>query len=101
MDLRDGKQSILTGEANVFPQTKAAINEINRMEKEYTELFTGKTWKERRYFNYQVIPQKEMIGKKVVLCGFSSSVGPVISAGKGEAIISSNFCRSLKQKKSH
>ena len=43
MEMRDGKHLILTGEANVFPQSDAAINEMNRLEKEYTELFTGKT----------------------------------------------------------
>ena len=43
MELRDGKHLILTGEATVFPQSDAAINEINRLEKAYTELFTGKT----------------------------------------------------------
>ncbi|NMC41246.1 MAG: DUF4831 family protein, partial [Bacteroidales bacterium] len=35
LELREGKQMILTGEANVYPQSSAAIDEINRMEKEY------------------------------------------------------------------
>ena len=48
MELRDGKHLILTGETNVFPQNEAAINEINRLEKDYTELFTGKTLKDKR-----------------------------------------------------
>ena len=32
LELRDGKQMILSGEANVFPQDASPINEINRME---------------------------------------------------------------------
>ena len=53
MELRDGKHLILTGEATVFPQSDAAINEINRMEKAYTELFTGKTFRETLTFTYE------------------------------------------------
>jgi Domain of unknown function (DUF4831) len=77
MDLRDGKQLILTGEANVFPQSEAPINEINRLEKAYTELFTGKTLKETFTFSYPLIPQKSMIGKPVTIFQFSDQTGPV------------------------
>jgi hypothetical protein len=76
MDLRDGKLLILTGEANVFPQSEAAINEMNRMEKEYTELFTGKTITENKRFTFQITPGKEMAGKPVVLFKFSEVTGP-------------------------
>ena len=83
MELRDGKHLILTGEANVFPQSDAAINEINRLEKAYTELFTGKTIKETFSFSYQLIPQKTMIGKPVTLFQFSDLTGPVTGTMKG------------------
>ncbi len=76
MELRDGKHMILTGEATVFPQNEASINEMNRLEKEYTELFTGKTWKETRKFSYQVIPRKDPAGSKITLCRFSETTGP-------------------------
>ncbi len=79
MELREGKHLILTGEATVFPQSDAALREMNRLEKEYTELFVGKTWKETKTFSYQVIPDKGMAGKPVVLFGFSEVMGP--SAG--------------------
>jgi len=72
MELRDGKHLILTGEANVFPQSEAAINEINRLEKEYTELFSGKTWKETRTFSFQIIPGKDMAGKQMTLLTYHS-----------------------------
>ena len=34
---------ILTGETNLFPQDGAAIDEINRLDREYTALFAGKS----------------------------------------------------------
>jgi hypothetical protein len=76
MELRDGKHLILTGEATVFPQSDAAINEINKMEKSYTELFTGKTLRETFTFSYDLIPQKTMIGKPYTLFQFSDQTGP-------------------------
>jgi hypothetical protein len=83
MEMRDGKHMILTGEATVFPQSDAAINEINRLEKGYTELFTGKTLKDTFTFSYQIIPQKEMVGKPEILFHFSDLKGPVSGDMKG------------------
>jgi Domain of unknown function (DUF4831) len=82
MDIRDGKIMILTGDANVFPQNDAAINEINRMEKEYTELFVGKSFTENRTFTYQFIPHKELANKPVTLFTFSERTGPEDVASK-------------------
>lgn len=88
LELRDGKIMILTGEANVFPQNEAAINEINRLEKEYTELFAGKILKEKRTFTYQVIPRKEQAGKPFMLLKFSEITGPVAgSENKGTPVM--------------
>jgi len=81
MEIRDGKHMILTGETNVFPQNDAAINEMNRIEKEYTELFTGKIWKETIRYSYQIIPDKEMSGKPVTLFRFSELTGPLSDKG--------------------
>jgi hypothetical protein len=77
MDLRDGKHLILSGEANVFPQSDAAIKEIDKLEKAYSELFTGKILKDSFTFSYQVIPQKSMLDKPVTLFQFSDHKGPV------------------------
>jgi hypothetical protein len=96
MELRDGKHMILTGETNVFPQNEAAINEINRLEKEYTELFTGKTLKEKRRFSYQVIPRKDLIGKQISLCIFSESNGPMASAEKSGSPVMIEFIPEMK-----
>ena len=80
MEMRDGKHLILTGEATVFPQNDAAIIEMNRLEKEYTELFTGKTIKEKRKYTYQIIPDKEASVKPLTMFQFSETVG--ITPGK-------------------
>ncbi|HQH23451.1 MAG TPA: DUF4831 family protein [Bacteroidales bacterium] len=76
MDLRDGKFMILMGEANVFPQSTAAIDEINRMERELTELFTGKTITDIRTFTYSLVPEKRMEGAEVGIFRFSELTGP-------------------------
>jgi hypothetical protein len=83
MELREGKHLILTGEANVFPQSDAAIVEIRRIEKEYTELFAGKIWKETKMFTYQIIPQKDMVGKPFTLFRFSDLTGPLDGSSLG------------------
>ncbi|MCX6335144.1 MAG: DUF4831 family protein [Bacteroidia bacterium] len=77
MDLRDGRILILTGEANVFPQDEAAINEIDRLEKAYEELFTGKILTEKRVFSYQVIPEKENSNNLIQLFTFNNNKGPI------------------------
>lgn len=98
MELRDGKHLILTGEATVFPQSDAAINEINRMEKAYTELFTGKTIKESFIFTYEVIPQKTMIGKPETIFQFSDQTGPVPAAKSGGKSVTIEFTPEKKTK---
>lgn len=98
MELRDGKHLILTGEANVFPQNDAAINEINRMEKAYTELFTGKTINETYSFSYQVIPNKTMVGKPVTLFQFSDLTGPVTGTVKSGNPVTMEFTPEKKTK---
>jgi hypothetical protein len=98
MEMREGRHLILSGEANVFPQSDAAINEINRLEREYTELFTGKTLTETRIFSYQIIPTKEMVGKPVILFQFSELTGPVTGATKGGIPVTAGFIPEQKTK---
>lgn len=98
MEIREGKHMILTGEANVFPQSDAAINEINRIEKEYTELFTGKTWTVTNIYSYQIIPEKEMVGEQVVLFRFSELNGPVAGTMTDEMPVAVEFIPERKTK---
>ena len=98
MEMRDGKHLILTGEANVFPQSDAAIKEMNRLEKEYTELFSGKTWTERKTFSFQIIPRKEMIGNPVTLFNFSEMTGPGATTEKNGTPVRIEFTPEMKTK---
>jgi len=98
MEMRDGKHLILTGEATVFPQSDAAINEMNRLEKEYTELFTGKTISETRKFNVTIIPGKEIIGKPVTLFRYSELTGPVALTATGGKAVTIEFIPERKTK---
>ncbi|MBW6501261.1 MAG: DUF4831 family protein [Bacteroidales bacterium] len=98
MELRDGKHLILTGEANVFPQSEAAIAEMNRLEKEYTELFTGKIWKETKTFSYQIIPRKEMAESPVALFRFSEVTGPGATTDKTGTPVIVEFTPEQKTK---
>jgi hypothetical protein len=98
MEMRDGKHLILTGETNVFPQNSAALEEMNRIEKDYTDLFAGKIVKERRSFSYQIIPRKDLTGKQVTICTFSEFAGPVPATEKSGIPLIVEFVPELKTK---
>jgi hypothetical protein len=98
MDLRDGKLLILTGEATVYPQNDAAINEINRIETKYTELFSGKILKETKTFSYQIIPDKKVLGNPVILFRFSELTGPADALSKGGIPVTLEFKSEQKTK---
>jgi Domain of unknown function (DUF4831) len=98
MEMRDGKHLILTGEANVFPQNEAAINEMNRLEKGYTELFTGKVFSDSRTISYHIIPEKNMVGNQEILFKFSDLTGNITGAMKGGVPVTIEFIPELKTK---
>lgn len=82
LELREGRHMILTGETNIFPQDAAAIDEINRLEREYTALFAGKTWTETKHFRIWLTPELSMTGGKTTIFSFSETEG-VLDAGDG------------------
>jgi hypothetical protein len=87
LELREGKHMILTGETNVFPQNEAAINEINRLDREYTALFAGKSRTEKKHFMIWYTPDLSEAGSGHTICKFSETDG-VLPAGdtKGKPI---------------
>ena len=98
IELRDGKHMILTGETNVFPQSDAAINEINRMERAYTELFSGKVVKENRSYTVTFIPEPGMENKSITLFQFSELTGPVNAPASGGVAITAELIPEQKTK---
>jgi hypothetical protein len=98
MEMREGKHAILTGEANVFPQNEVAINEMNRLEKDYADLFAGKVLKESHTFTYQIVPDREMSGKQITVCRFSESSGPAASVEESGNPLILEFVPEMKTK---
>jgi len=98
MEMRDGKHLILTGEANVFPQNESVLNEMRRMEQEYTELFVGKVITETRRFSSIVIPDQDMVGKQVVIFRLSDMKGPENPASKNGEPLTIEFVPEKKTK---
>jgi Domain of unknown function (DUF4831) len=98
MEMREGKHLILTGEANVFPQSDAAIIEMNRLEKEYMELFTGKTIRQKVAYTYNIIPGRENDNKQIVLFQFSELTGPLNASGKGGTPVTLDIVPEQKTK---
>ncbi len=85
LELREGRHMILTGETNVFPQDGAALAEINRLEREYMALFSGKRQIERRHYRIWVTPDRTMAGKRSTILTFSEEKG-VITDGSGDGV---------------
>lgn len=98
LELRDGKQMILTGEANVFPQDASSIAEMNRMEREYLELFTGKTWIETKTYAYEVTPSKSGLTTEQVLFKFSDVMGVIETSEQGGSPVTLELVPALKTK---
>lgn len=75
LELREGRHLILTGEATVFPQDKAPIDEINRLEGQYISLFSGKSYSHEYSFDFSFVPESDMDGRPVILFRFSTDRG--------------------------
>jgi hypothetical protein len=98
LEIRDGKQMILSGQSNVFPQDKSAIEEMNNLESQYLSLFAGKTWSENKKFSYSLLPQKDMVGKPITLFRFSVQNGPSDATGKAGIAVTVIFSPVQKTK---
>ena len=96
LELREGKHMILTGETNIFPQDGSAINEINRLDREYTALFAGKSWTETKHYRIWMTPQMTMVGKKTTLFSFSETGGMTNAGSNGGETVSIEFIPSGK-----
>jgi hypothetical protein len=83
LELREGRHMILTGETNIFPQDGAAIDEINRLDREYTALFAGKTFTETRQYSIWLTPDLSMAGDKTTVFNFSAAQGVLPADSQG------------------
>lgn len=85
LELREGKHLILTGETNIFPQDGAALGEINRLDREYTALFAGKSMTETKHFRIWFTPVLSMAGEKRTIFKFSETGGVLPAAASSGA----------------
>lgn len=98
LELRDGRHLLLSGEANVFPQDKSPLDEINRLEREYLALFAGKIWTESRTLTFTLIPQKNMAGNTVPIFRFSQEAGVIDINNKTGVLVNIQFVPGIKTK---
>jgi hypothetical protein len=87
---------ILTGETNIFPQDGSAIDEINRLDHEYTALFAGKSWTEVRHYRIWFTPQISMAGTKTTIFSFSETGGMTDAGSNNGEPVSIEFIPSGK-----
>jgi len=78
--IRERRADLLDGMAEEYPDGKALellLEEMDRAEKEYLALFTGKILKETFTVEYDVIPTTASIQTATILCWFSEEKGLV------------------------
>jgi hypothetical protein len=74
--IRKRRLKLVTGEYAVFPEGKAleiAIEELNKTEKEYIALFTGKIYTEKYVRSFLITPSGKT--EELVITGFSEAQG--------------------------
>ena len=74
--LRKRRLRVLTAKDKELPKNEAAnriINELNKLEKEYLELFIGKIETKKYEYHYKVVPTKNVSNYKI--CNFSQDHG--------------------------
>lgn len=76
--IREKRFELLTGMADFFPDGKAleaSVKELNRLEKEYLELFTGKKQEDKFQIAFEYIIQEKDLERPVILFRFSEDKG--------------------------
>ncbi|MBM3420868.1 MAG: DUF4831 family protein [Bacteroidetes bacterium] len=98
LELREGRHMILTGETNIFPQHNAAIDEINRLEKEYLSLFTGKVLNEMVTLKIYYTPETGKSSETGVLFRLSETRGVADVSDKAGVPVTINLSAAGKTK---
>lgn len=76
-NIRESKSLILKGQADTMPKDGASlkliIDNLDKQEKAFTEMFTGTISKEDQLFTFYVTPEEAL--EKTVICRFSEELG--------------------------
>lgn len=78
--LRDDRNALLKGEndGNNFPDgdaLKLMINELNKLERQYMNLFTGQEIKIKKQYKFEITPNKLSFNSPIFLFSFSEKKG--------------------------
>ncbi len=76
--IRNRRFKLLAGQKEVFPEGQAlaiTLKELDQLEKEYLELFLGKTIKQEFTRSFLVVPEENSDNQEFVLAKFSPQLG--------------------------
>lgn len=99
LKIRKRRFKLVSGQYEVFPEgiaLKAAVDELNRLEKEYLSLFIGKTFNDTISNIYSAVPSGNEELQRFTLFRFSTETGFVTSA-ENEGIPIIMEVKDLKQ----
>ncbi len=86
LELRYERFMMLTGNNNT-PVTDYSVQRLDEIEREYLELFIGKTFEERIQYTYYINPSGEEVFENIEIVEFSESRGILeVGAGDSEAL---------------
>ena len=76
-NIRESKSLILKGQADTMPKDGASlkliIDNLDKQEKAFTEMFTGTISKEDKLFTFYIIPEEA--SENAIICRFSEKLG--------------------------
>ncbi len=83
LELRYERFMMLTGNNNT-PVTDYSVMRLDEIERQYLELFTGKTFEERLLYTYYLIPAGEEVLENIEILEFSDKYG-VLEESSGDS----------------
>jgi hypothetical protein len=76
--IREKRFELISGMGDYYPDGTAlqtALNEMNRLEEDYLDLFRGKTFRDTLRYTIQITPKKKHLDEPVILFRFSRDEG--------------------------
>lgn len=76
--IREKRFELLTGSADFYPEgtsLSVALNELNRLENDYLELFIGKKFRSNYSANYEYLPTEKELEQPYILFRFNEEKG--------------------------
>jgi hypothetical protein len=87
LELRYERFMMLTGN-NATMVSDGAVRRLDEIEKQYLELFTGKTFEERMRYTYFITPSGDDVFENIEVLEFSDKRGVIEQGGPGSEVLS-------------